>query len=325
MNIILVPEGVRKGRTASFTHRHIMVMATVGVLLLPTVLGVVSYRIYGMLSGNDPDQPVAQLQLQQAQLQSQRQDISRMRRRTEDHLNALAQRLGRLQAQVIRLNAMGARMTRMAGLDSREFDFSKKVALGGGPAQHTGTMAASDLSTLLTTLDEQLAKQTEQLSALQTVLISHQTLDAITPTGWPVSGGWVSSHFGLRADPFTGRRAHHRGVDIASPLGSNIGAMGDGVITYAGKRAGYGLMVEITHGQGLVTRYAHASKVLVNRGDRVSRGHAVAQVGISGRSTGPHLHFEVLRRGRHLDPANFLNRNKTAITRSRSRTPSNRT
>jgi murein DD-endopeptidase MepM/ murein hydrolase activator NlpD len=124
-----------------------------------------------------------------------------------------------------------------------------------------------------------------------------------------VQGGWTSSGFGWRADPFTGRRALHEGVDIASRLDSPIHAMGDGVVSHAGPKAGYGLMVEVTHGN-IVTRYAHAKSVLVKVGDRVDRGQPLATVGTSGRSTGPHLHFEVLREGKFVNPGPYLNVSK---------------
>lgn len=181
------------------------------------------------------------------------------------------------------------------------------------PPQQTDVFGA------LNTLDTQVAQQSEQLNALQTLLITRQTQTAITPSGWPTNGGWMSSRFGVRADPFTGRHSMHRGVDIASPLGSVIRAIGDGVVTYAGEKQGYGLLVQIRHGQGYSTRYAHASKVLVSLGDRIVKGQTVARVGISGRSTGPHLHFEVLHNRIHIDPDQFLQQNNTTTAGKRHR------
>ncbi len=318
MNIILIPEGIRKGRTASFTHHHVAVIVVTVALILPTVLGTVSYQIIELLSQDGSSHQMERLQSQQKQLTAQRLAIEQTRLRTGAHLNALAQRLGHLQAQVMRLNALGSRLTRMADLDANEFDFSTRPAMGG-PADIGTTMQQAGVFSTLNSLDSQVARQSEQLKALQTLLITRQTQTAITPSGWPVSGGWMSSHFGMRADPFTGRHSMHRGVDIASPMGSAIKAIGDGVITYAGKRQGYGLMVEIRHGQGYSTRYAHASKVLVNLGDRVVRGQAVARVGISGRSTGPHLHFEVLHNRTHIDPGHFLQQSNTTTVRKRGR------
>lgn len=318
MDIILIPGGIRKGRTASFTHRHIAAIILTVALVVPALLGTVSYQIIALLSQDGSAQQMEHLQAQQDQLTAQRLAIEQTRLNTGAHLNALAQRLGHLQAQVMRLDALGSRLTRMAGLDASEFDFSTRPAMGG-PADPGASMQQVDVIGALNTLDSQVAQQSEQLKALQTLLITSQIQSAITPSGWPVTGGWLSSRFGMRADPFTGRRSLHRGVDIASPMGSAIRAIADGVITYAGEKQGYGMMVEIRHGEGYSTRYAHARTVLVNLGDRIVRGQAVARVGISGRSTGPHLHFEVLRNRVHIDPDQFLQQNNTATARKRSR------
>lgn len=318
MNIILIPEGIRKGRTASFTQRHVAIIVVTVALILPTVLGTVSYQIIELFSQDGSTRQIERLQAQQEQLATQRLAIEQTRLHAGAHLNALAQRLGHLQAQVMRLDALGARLTTMAGLDSKEFDFSRRPAVGG-PANPVATTHHTDVFGALNTLDTQVARQSEQLNALQTLLITRQTQTAITPSGWPANGGWMSSRYGIRADPFTGRHSMHRGVDIASPMGSAINAIGDGVVTYAGERQGYGLMVEIKHGRGYSTRYAHASKVLVSLGDRVVRGQAVARVGISGRSTGPHLHFEVLNNRVHIDPEQFLQQNNTTTAVKRTR------
>ncbi len=318
MNIILIPEGIRKGRAASFTHRHVAIIVVTVALILPTVLGTVSYQIIALLSQSGGARQIERIQAQQQQLAAQQLAIEQTRLHTGAHLNALAQRLGHLQAQAMRLDALGARLTRMAGLDASEFDFSRRPAMGG-PAEPALNTQQSDVFGALNILDNKMAQQSEQLNALQTLLISSQIQDATMPAGWPVTGGWLSSRFGMRADPFTGRNSMHRGVDIASPLGSAIRAIGDGVVTHAGEKQGYGQMVEIKHGQGYSTRYAHASTVLVNLGDRIVKGQEVARVGITGRSTGPHLHLEVLRNRAHIDPDTFLQQNNTTTARKRAR------
>jgi murein DD-endopeptidase MepM/ murein hydrolase activator NlpD len=306
MNIIIVADKGGANRHASLSHRHVLVIALVGLLFLPIFLGGMTYQIRSTLdrhSGATDADLVAQ---QQKELQVQRLAIQAARSDAETHLNALAQRLGHLQAQVLRLNALGGRLTSMAGLDPQEFDFTVQPAMGG-PAEPTAAQDASLVLSSLSELDQQVAVQTEQLSALETLLIDKQLQKALMPSGWPVKGGWVSSSFGFRADPFNGRRSMHKGVDIASPLGSPIHAMGEGVVTFAGKKRGYGNMVEINHGQGYSTRYAHVAEWLVKVGDRVTRGQPVAKVGLTGRSTGPHLHFEVLRSHRQVDPVSYLN------------------
>jgi murein DD-endopeptidase MepM/ murein hydrolase activator NlpD len=137
-------------------------------------------------------------------------------------------------------------------------------------------------------------------------LLDRKLSAAVTPSGWPVQGGWISSGFGVRADPFNGHQSYHEGVDIASSMGSPVLAMGDGVVSHSGEKSGYGLLVEVTHESGLITRYAHASAVLVRVGDRVQKGQPIAQVGTTGRSTGPHLHFEVVRNGTSVSPMRYL-------------------
>jgi murein DD-endopeptidase MepM/ murein hydrolase activator NlpD len=304
MNIILIPEGFRKSPTVSLSHRQLAAMALAGLILLPAVLAWVLSDLYERLQG-PPSVNASVLAAQRAELTADRVALASTRRQAETDLNALAQRLGQLQAQLWRLNALGAHLVQMAGLDKAEFDFSAEPAMGGPEASVMGVTPA--LFPALDTLDARLRTQSERLTALETLLMNRQLEAAVTPGGWPVTGGWVSSGFGWRADPFTGRRARHEGVDIASRLGSPIHAMGEGVVRYAGPRPGYGLMVEITHGD-IVTRYAHTKTVLVKVGDRVARGTPIATVGTSGRSTGPHLHFEVLRRGVAVNPRPYLDR-----------------
>ena len=308
MNIILIPEGFRKGHMTTLSHRQIGVMAVAGLVVLPLVVGQAFYRIHDRLRG-DTGPAAAVVAVHQQELVAQRAAIATARANTETHVNALAQRLGQLQAQMWRLNALGSQLTRMAGLDKNEFDFTREPAMGGPAPRPIIEPVAPTLFPALDALDTRLAGQAERLQALETLLLNRQLEAAVTPSGWPVQGGWISSGFGWRVDPFTGRRALHEGVDIASRLDSSIHAMGDGVVSHAGPKAGYGLLVEITHGN-IVTRYAHAKSVLVKVGDRVNRGHPLATVGTSGRSTGPHLHLEVLRQGKFVNPGPYLNASK---------------
>lgn len=304
MNIILIPEGFRKSQIATLSHRQIGIMAIAGLVVLPLVVGQVFYRIHDRLRG-DTGPAAAVVAVHQQELAAQRAALASARADTKTHVNALAQRLGQLQAQMWRLNALGSHLARMAGLDKNEFDFTREPAMGGPAPIPVAEPVAPTLFPALDALSTRLANQAERLQALETLLMNRQLEAAVTPSGWPVQGGWVSSGFGWRADPFSGRRALHEGVDIASRLGSPIHAMGDGVVSHAGPKAGYGLMVEVTHGN-IVTRYAHAKSVLVKVGDRINRGQPLATVGTSGRSTGPHLHFEVLRQGKFVNPDPYL-------------------
>lgn len=303
MNIILVPNSRRgKGRNTTLSHRHLVLIALVVLVALPVLLGIVAWHAQDMLSAHNAD---SLLSAQRRELAAQRTAVADAKRNAEAHLNALAQRLGQMQAQMMRLNALGARLTRMAGLDAREFNFAVEAAMGG-PEKAAATSNPPELMSSLDHLAREIERQQERLSALENLLLDRKLSAAVTPSGWPVQGGWISSGFGVRADPFNGHQSYHEGVDIASNLGSPVLAMGDGVVSHSGEKAGYGLLVEVTHESGLITRYAHSSAVLVRVGDRVQKGQSIALVGTSGRSTGPHLHFEVVRNGSSVNPMRYL-------------------
>lgn len=302
MNIIVVSEGVRKGNPVSLPHRQVMILG-IALAALCVLLGVVAYRISALV--DEAVGPQSAIASYKRELAGQRAAIKQAHERTEAHLNALAQRLGSLQAQMLRLNALGNRLARMANIDTREFNFEAIPAMGG-PEKAILSPAPLDVTATLRLLAEQVARSEARLLALEGVLLDHKLVAQITPSGWPVEGGWVSSDYGMRADPFTGRQSWHEGVDIAARFGSPVYVAGDGVVTWASEKAGYGLLVEVTHESGLVTRYAHTSGVLVKVGDRVAKGQVIARVGSSGRSTGPHLHFEVVQNERPVNPAAFL-------------------
>jgi murein DD-endopeptidase MepM/ murein hydrolase activator NlpD len=230
-------------------------------------------------------------------------------REVRETINALTARLGVLQAQVIRLNALGKRLVDMAGLEKGEFDFGAPPPQGGPEQPNVEDEQSPPLSSLTQSLDnlnQQLDGQQEQLSVLEAMYRHRNLLDEVLPKGRPVSDGWISSYFGYRTDPFNGRREWHPGVDIAGKKGEPVVAVAAGIVTYAGKHGGYGNLVQINHGNGFVTRYGHNSKVLVAVGDTVSKGQEIALMGSTGRSTGPHVHFEVWRSGRVVNPIKYL-------------------
>jgi len=312
MNLILVSKNISNNKHVCLNHHHVVIMALIGLVFLPVFFGILVFKVQGLLDRHHGSADASLLAAQSREIHQLRTELNLAQSSAETHLNALAQRMGRMQAQVLRLNALGDRLTHMAGLDAREFDFTQSPAMGGpekvsalkNQAQNT------DFMENLAAVGQALGHKADHLAALESLLLDKQLTAAVTPSGWPVNGGWVSSHFGMRADPFNGRRAYHEGVDIASRLGSEIKAMGDGVVAHAGPKSGYGQMVELTHGQGYTTRYAHTSAILVKVGDRVTKGQPIARVGSSGRSTGPHLHFEVLKRGRAVDPRAYLAQNR---------------
>jgi murein DD-endopeptidase MepM/ murein hydrolase activator NlpD len=242
-------------------------------------------------------------------LAQQKQQITDLKQQLQLRVDAMAMRLGEMNAHVIRLDALGKRLTEMASINSREFDFDHDPPTGGPEGEGEGVSAQiPDLSAMLNQLEQRVDLRETQLSALENVILARELKDEIHPEGRPVADGFISSYFGERSDPFDGREAFHKGVDFAGTAGERVVAVAAGVVTWAGERSGYGKLIEINHGDGYVTRYAHNERTLVNVGQTVKRGEPVALMGSTGRSTGPHVHFEVLRNGRQVDPLSFIGR-----------------
>lgn len=275
-------------------------MIVVGAVLLPLLIGTVGFKIRTLLSYRGGDV----VGVYASEVRAQQAALEHAKREANTHLNALALKMGQMQAQVLRVNALGQRLTRMAGLDPREFNFEADVAQGGPEQNHTlpGWGAMASLEQLWSDISSSQAR----LQALESLMLDRKLSQAVTPSGWPARGGYLSSKFGSRVDPFTGQPAYHAGVDIAASLGSPVRAAADGVVSFAGERANYGLLVEINHGAGLITRYGHISSLIAKMGDKVTRGDTVALMGSSGRSTGPHLHFEVVKDGQSVNPVAYL-------------------
>jgi murein DD-endopeptidase MepM/ murein hydrolase activator NlpD len=306
MNVIVFSK--RHGRARQIELGRPLAM-TVTIASVVAVLGVVLFA--GMKIGStgaisDPGKQVVEWT---ANLEEQRAQVLATRRELQDRLDALAGRVGQMNAHVIRLDALGRRLTDMANLDKGEFDFDREPAVGGPEGIVEGAVAAApDLTQMLDDLANQIKDRERQLAVLESLISTRNLSRQIVPGGRPVMQGWISSYFGGRADPFTGRNAFHRGLDFAGPAGSEVVAVASGVVTYSKERFGYGKCVEINHGNGYVTRYAHNQRVLVQAGDTVQKGQPIALIGSTGRSTGPHLHFEVLKQGRAVDPMSFVKR-----------------
>jgi murein DD-endopeptidase MepM/ murein hydrolase activator NlpD len=237
----------------------------------------------------------------------QQAQIEDLKRVLQEKVNALAMRVGQMNANVIRVNALGKRLTRMANLNDGEFDFGNPPALGGSESGADGQPAQiPSLTAMVDDLQTQLSSREQQLGVLENMILTRELNKQVYPEGRPVQDGWISSYFGRRADPFTGYTAVHKGLDFAGPEGTKVTTVAAGLVTFSGERSGFGEMVEINHGNGLATRYCHNEKVLVKQGDMVRKGQEVALMGSTGRSTGPHLHFEVLKNGSQVDPLRFI-------------------
>lgn len=242
------------------------------------------------------------------QLHAQRESIDAIRQENEDTLDALSIRVAQMNARVIRLDALGRRLTDMADITDGEFDFDSDPAVGGPeePMAAASGYALSGMFEAMDSLGAQLSSREAQLDVLESVLMNQNLKDRVYPQGRPVGAGWISSYYGKRTDPFTGKAANHTGVDFAGKSGAEIVTVADGVVTWSADRYGYGIMVEINHGSGYATRYAHNSENLVSVGDEVKKGQAVALMGETGRATGPNLHFEVLHKGSRVNPVKFI-------------------
>jgi murein DD-endopeptidase MepM/ murein hydrolase activator NlpD len=238
---------------------------------------------------------------------TQQQDLAQMRMQVQSRIDALAARMGQVNAHVLRIDALGKRLTEMANIDSREFDFDTAPAVGGPEDEGVGA-ELPDLSRMLESLEERVNLRGVQLAALENVILQRELREQIVPDGRPVRRGFLSSYFGERQDPMTGHQSFHRGVDFAGSAGAEVIAVASGVVTFSGERAGFGKIVEVSHGAGLVTRYAHNQRNVVSVGETVTRGDTLALMGSTGRSTGPHVHFEVIKNGHQVNPLSFIGR-----------------
>lgn len=224
-----------------------------------------------------------------------------------ENINAMAVKLGEMQAQLLRLDTMGERLAAMAGVKPQELKAVEAKNDGrGGPLISPSSMSSSELQRAVDALARQVEAKSDAISMIESQMLEDRIKKSLLPTSLPVDAQWNASAYGWRLDPFTGERAMHEGVDFVALPGTAIHAAASGVVTSAERHPQYGNLVEIDHGKDLTTRYAHASKVLVKPGQLVKRGQKIAEVGSSGRSTGPHLHFEVRIRGIPQNPDRFL-------------------
>ena len=240
----------------------------------------------------------------QARVVAQQAQLDAANANAQREINALAARLGELQAQANRLNALGERLTRAGQLQDGEFDFDQPVPTGGaGPVRD---MPSRELRSELGALETQFAASSQQLSVLEELLFKRELDRNAVPSREPIANSYITSGFGGRADPIVGGHQFHKGIDFKASVGDPVLAVADGVVSYAGVRSGYGNVIEIDHGNGYVTRYAHNSRLLGHVGDLVRAGQQIAKAGSTGRSTGAHVHFEVWTNGRVVNPRQFL-------------------
>ena len=246
------------------------------------------------------------IQKWQVELSQQKDELERAKKLSEDKVQALSSRLASMQAHILRLDAAGSRLADEAGI-SDEFGFGESPAIGGPSEDESADKATyHDVASSLDLIQNSIEAKEQQLFALESLLLDKDISAEQKITGRPVNTGWLSSPYGFRADPFSGKRAWHAGIDFSALAGSDVMATAAGVVTTVERKAGYGIFVEISHGDGYTTRYGHNKTVLVKKGDLVEKGQTIAKVGSTGRSTGPHVHYEVTRNGKRVNPWRYL-------------------
>ncbi len=302
-NTLLLANHCGQVRSIAIDPLRTTVMFTAGVLAICATLLFSGFRYGVNTEAGNQLEAVAELR---SLILLQQTEIARVHKAALSNLDALTLRLGRMQAQMLRLDTLGTRLVTLADLDSTEFDFNIAPPVGGPQAAATYATTVPDFLGMLEELDTTVADREQKLDILEQLLLNRHLRERIVPSGPAVEKGLLSSKYGKRIDPFSGKQEQHKGIDIAGKEGSRILAVGDGVVTWAGERNGYGNLVEINHGKGYVTRYGHNKQRLVEAGDTVKKGQVIALMGSTGRSTGPHVHIEVLLNDKHVNPGKYL-------------------
>jgi len=281
--------------------------------LTAAVIGGISlfWLIQGAVDQNSETKHVRQ-QLVNAQQEysEEKEQLIRLKQQAEHQLSALTLKLGEIKGQVNRLDAFAARLGDQAEIPQEEFNFESSLFIGGPTATSAEDVVVSG-DNLFSQMDEMLVKldgQERKMAVLESILMNTHIEEEIFISGRPIQKGWLSSYYGVRKDPFTGLPAMHKGVDFAGEEGAAVLATGSGVVTWADSRFGYGNLVEIDHGDGVITRYGHNKELLVKVGELVSKGQQISLMGSTGRSTGPHVHYEVLQNGKQIDPLPYIYR-----------------
>ncbi len=308
MKVIVVNQDHSGTRTFQINGARIAVAVTVALLLSVSLGGA---AVYSWLNIDQAQMLTNEgLRNWKETIDGQKKDLKSVRQEAEHNLDALTLKLAALQGRITRLDALGERLTAIGKLDDGEFDFSEGPAVGG-PEEAVDSEQLYSKPSLLDAIDQlanQIDSREQQLDLLDKLLSNRTIHDESFLAGLPIKKGWLSSRFGRRTDPFTGKSAWHNGVDFAGKRGSDVVSVAAGVVVWSGLRSGYGLLVEVNHGNGYITRYAHNQESSVQVGDIVSRGQNIAKMGSSGRSTGPHVHFEVLLNGKAQDPVRYIYR-----------------
>ncbi len=284
MQIIVVDPRLKRARTIDVRPRMLVLFRAANELRIPMVRDLVALIM--------------------------RDDVERQQQFLRDNISAMARKLGEMQAQLMRLDALGERVSKAAGIRPEEFNFTELPGRGGALSESSRPMTLPELQSELQRVAKDVDSRDDFMNVIESEQLSTRVRNSLLPQNAPVTEGFIGSGYGMRTDPFTGQLAMHAGVDFAANVGTPIFAAAGGVVIAAEQHPAYGNAVSIDHGNGLVTMYAHASKIVVKVGEIVKRGQKIAEVGTTGRSTGPHLHFEVHVNDVPQNPWKFLAQQK---------------
>ena len=310
MELIIISNSKCKSRKIVFNLSYLVILFC--------ILSFITYFAYvaGLNSAMSQSDATIQLlsdntiQARHRELKHQERTINIARENAINGLDALASRLSQLQGHIMRLDALGSRLVKMANIEDIDFLSVESPGMGGpSPSLAQDSLEVEDFIRELNLIADKITDREEKLEAVESMIMDRDLQEQTLPTGRPVNTGWISSLFGWRTDPINGKKEFHQGIDFASKPGSNVTSVAAGIVTWSGRRSGYGNLVEINHGSGYLTRYAHNKENLVNVGEKVEKGQIIAIMGSTGHSTGTHVHFEVINNGKQINPKQFISVN----------------
>ncbi len=307
MKIILLKDNTAKNGAFCLSGHKLLFSGIALLVALPISLGLVTYWVVSAIDRSlnpfvDPQYRIAV----ESRVNEQQQEILKTRDYVRQHMDVLGRRIGSLQAQVSRINAVEMRIAEASGINLQDFQFEQDPPVGGVIDAESVDSEQIDIENAIVAIEKELALRESEIAAVDFLLSRNSLETQQTPAGWPVQGGWVSSNFGTRLHPISGKKQFHRGVDIPGKEGSAVLAVADGVVTRSQRSSTFGWVVEIDHGDSYSTLYSHNRKNLVAQGETVIKGQAIAEIGSTGRSTGPHVHFEVSKNNRNINPVRYL-------------------
>ena len=299
--------------TLLFRSNKARLMLNIGKKQLLLALFAISvFFLISSRSTLSPEENIARIQHAKTGFKQQAEEVSSLINSTEQRMTGVMLKLADMQSQIQRLDALGSRLVKQAKLNPDEFSFEQTPSMSGRMDIVPVDIQVQDaILSKMSVMLEKIQNKAQELMALESIMLSHHIERESRLEGKPISSGWLSSYYGIRKDPFSGLPAMHKGLDFAGKEGERVLATGAGIITWSGSRYGYGNLVEIDHGDGLITRYGHNKEVNVKIGDVVTKGQTIAEMGNTGRSTGAHVHYEVIRNGKHQDPLPYVYRKNT--------------